>query len=411
MNTTDRRLTTELDRIAQTMPTGQVSFDEVRRRADRSRRRPAVIAVAATVLAITIPIGVAQVFDSATPDNPAVTATATPTPTPTAAPTTVDLDSLPVDRPPAVPLYAHGTIDGVPVELPRGAYVQAVARHGSGWVVAYRLHDRKNPTPSEGSFTDASLAFVDADGTIIRTQHPHDPGNDMALSIASARDGSVAYLNAAGQLQLDGPSGQPLQTWDLRIPDSVGPVRVTDDHHVVLLGGWADVYVAAPSGDITAAELFDTSLDTSTEPSPGLVFPSPADTRTGGSCWGVHVPSEDMTTWIGCSWPWLGLSPDTTVLARIENPETAPRIVMTDTATGRVIADVTLTSGRALIGEDFAEQYAWEDDSHLLLGVFSDSTGWQIVRISTRGVVTRADTPDLGRERSFTYLVGFALGR
>ena len=395
MNDERERLARELKTRSHDVGGHPFGMDEVRQRARGIvwRRRIATGAVAAAVLAVAVPAGLAATGGTnrgiGPIDHPSPTVThATPSPSPDESPTpdpspsptfpagaipltTVDLQQ---GSAPAI-IYLDGTTlhNGSETEQLPTAYQDITSYHG-GWLAL---------EVQNGGYSAVQL---DPNGTITSTQ-------PSAAGLAVDEAGRTAWFvaGAPGQPgQLVAGIGSGMSNGESSVPVPTGTTA-----HPVGFAGQGLVF----DTDGVNSQVFVTDFSGSKPtPVPGALKAggaSPALNRISvltkvtdaGSCWAV-VDTSGTADWSTCDYTLGQFSLNGKYLAAYPSyfdglgPSS---VTILDAHTSKPVADFQRPPGSDL----FVGDVAWEDDTHLLATVHENGA-WQIVRLGTDGSVEAA---------------------
>ena len=416
MNNFDERdrLSRELRARSEAMGGHPIGMDQVRRTARRIvwRRRIATGAVAAAVLAVAVPAGMAATggvdrgigpvgHPTRSVTHTAPSPTPSPSPSPTPSPTPAPTPTWPAG---AIPLTTAGLAQGA---APTIVYLQGATLH-NGDVSEQLPAAYSEIAPNQGGWValskhngEYSLVQLDTTNHVIGTPAPSAPG--IAVDLANR----TAWFEA-------GAPGQPgrlvqsigmAQGQDsLTVPPDVtahpvgyvrnGLVFATDGVHPQVAitdfaPGTAEVWLKgaiAAGGASEAADLISVQLQS-------------AGT---GSCWAVVDPGwTDMDPagherWHTCDYALGQFSPDGKYVVGTDayGDGLGPSwVAILDARTGHEVARFQRPPGSDL----FIGQLAWEDESHLLASVHENGS-WQIVRMETSGHLEAASPAVPGDE-------------
>ena len=407
MNDERERLSRELKARSQDVGGHPIGLDQVRQRARGIvwRRRIATGAVAAAVLAVAVPAGLAATggtdrgIGPVGPPSPTVTnAAPSPSPSPDQSPTPSPSPS-PTFPAGAVPLTAAGAargadpgiiyLDGsvlhngsMTEQLP-AAYRDIAVYHG-GWLAL----DQQNG--------DTSVVQLDQDNHVTSTQ----PG---AAGIAVDEAGRTAWFvaGASGQPgQLVQGIGSGMSNGESSVPVPPGTVA-----HPVGFAGPGLVY----DTDGTHPQVFVTDFSGSQPtPVPGALKAGGTSVATNrisvltkvtdaGSCWAV-VDTSGKPDWSTCDYTLGQFSLDGKYVAAYPayfdglGPSS---VTILDAHTDKPVADFQ----RPLSSDLYVYDVAWEDDTHLL-AVVHENGAWQILRLGTDGSLEAASPAVPGGDSS-----------
>ncbi len=363
----------------------------------QSRRRwPVLLAVAAVVLAVAIPVAVIQLQPGGGPSSNGSSSTltsSTPPETSTTAPTStateyavvgevaLDPAGAATDAPPRI-VYALGaqihTSDGtVPLPLDKADQLWAFVPHADGWVVvAYRP-----------KIDEAVARVVDGTGYV---------SSEWLAGYstpAAGWDGSSAYvvLDAA---QVDDPDGVVVQGWPLPRRGNYWPVGILPDGSLVLNDkARGRVEVGAP---LTQLAVVPGIIAVGGVSATGQVTTLDS-LKDAGSCGSVRDSLAGDPLWSTCHYTLGRFNPSGSLV--IGYPDYRDgigdyRVSILDASTGTAYVDFTATSTRKSF--TFINTAVWEDDTHLLAQVYNADTGWRVLRLGVDGTVTTADVGDIG---------------
>ncbi len=369
------------------------------------RRRNVLLAVAAVVLAIAIPIAVLQLLPdggSETPNGTASSSTTATTPTsstsattspPTSASTTppfpvigqvkLQPNSAPSDAAPlidyALKRQIH-TADGTtPLPLTRAYQLVAFVPHAGGWVVL-----GSHPDGDEGIGR-----VIDATGQVTTewlTGHE---------TLARGWDGSTAYV-VLDSAQVDAPDGVVVQGWSLPRRGEYRPVGILPDGSLVLndvargrveVGAPATALAVVP-GIVAVGGVSITGQVTTLD-----------SIKDAGSCGSMRESLVAEPSWSTCQYTLGRFNPSGSLV--IGHPAYRDgigdwRVSILDATDGTTYVDFTARSTKT--STTFINSVVWEDDTHLLAQVYSSDVGWRILRLGVDGTVTTADLGDIGSD-------------
>ena len=410
----ERALNRALHGTVDPLHASPLGLDDVQTKARTVRRRRrvaagAALAVAAAVIVPTAVVATRALDGGPVPGPATATATSTPTeatesadpePTDSAEPTgdterrPIDIAALPVGDAPKID-WAEGvdvhradgsTVAGV---LPDGT--TGLAPLGEGWVVATR--------DGEGN---GFARFVPPDG--MSAQVLFDLDGDLTTSPLGE---VVAFSQPDGQVTIMQDGGA--DTFSMAPITAAGPydavaVTAEDCREAEPEGGGCTVFVNT-LGERQQA-LFTTShgiVDVVDDKIQRLTAWS-ADRYAGitrfnddlTTCTSVRDSESRDEVWKTCDNRVVAFSPTGAAalgIGSVGSGNGEGQITLLDAADGRVFLDLIADEQHQV----FATQWAWEDDSHVLV-VVREGLDWSVVRLGTDGTLELAVEPRAGDE-------------
>jgi hypothetical protein len=381
MNANNDFLGNELRRAADTMPPASLSLDDVKRRATSHQRRTVALATAAAVIVIAAPIAAINVFNG---DGNDPQVAGSPTPSVTQGPVgevILDFGDAPLDTAPKVPIYFKGLLAETPIDLESGYRLQTFAPYGGGWI-----------------------ALVSDDQGILNTVVLDSEGNETdswpsdSWTLARGADGSVAFINADGDLELADPSGTTLETWDLAGREQVQPIALVGDGSVAIEEAQQvnRALLAHAGGGIDP--IVDGMLTVGGTSTTGQVAGITSITDEG-SCGEVAEIATGEPLWQTCSFTLDKFNASSTLILGLPSYRDGigdNSVSILDAQTGETLVDYRFDNHPD--GPwGFINQSVWEDETHVLAQAWSSEYGWRILRLGVDGTVTVADLGNLGR--------------
>lgn len=385
------RLSKELRNRADQLSGHPISFDDVKRSARKMRRQQLAVSggIAAVVLAIAVPVGLAMVDDDAgtTPGfaNRTPTPTvATPSPTKSAAPSgpkvvqlTAEIEGMGGE--PQVP-YARGT----DIILPTGDLVKTpvpfdqFTRLGDGWVGQ--------------AFDEATSYLYFLDGTGRELRKVETAGTPLATN---SDNSLVAYTDKADKLYV---------AWGA---DEASSRELPSENAVDIAGVTGTAPCADPetSAEPTCSVLYNSQTDTGdqkamissphgfTDRLPGRLLSVEGHTEgltsgvisvaDDGSCSAV-VDAEGTQLWKTCDYTLGEFSPDGRYVmghpAYLDGIGNASVSVL-DAKTGARLVDYET------VDSAFLNNTVWVDEEHLVTLIYDK--GWAVLGLDAEGNVTK----------------------
>jgi hypothetical protein len=390
----NERLAQELRSRADQAGGHPISLDDVKRSATKMRwqQRAAAAGVAAVVLAVAVPVGIAVTNGNATNGKPPVATNsptvATPSPTPTATPKetpakgktvqlTANIEGMGGE--PSRPYWLDGAINnyGNLVETP--VPMQSISEFGDGWV-GLGIAEDGNPyvyfMGAEGSVTDrvqsgaytfavspdrSQVSYASADGKLFvrSTDRSTDAADTVELPTGGASSVvPVAFDTAAGPNTVLFTADGDTEQSRAMVASSKGAADV-EDYRAVL------DHVLGFDGDLYA------------------VLESVSD---DGSCSAV-IDAEGSTRWETCEYTLGRFSPDAKYV--IGRPAYLDglgdtTVAVLDAATGKLVVEYEVVEGAHV------NNTVWETNDTLLTSLYDD--GWAIMRLGVDGAVTKASS-------------------
>ena len=377
----NERLSRELRNRADNLGGHPISFDDVKRSANKMKwqQRAAAGAVAAVVLAIAVPVGFAVTGRASNDDGtqvvapPTETVTETATTTPTINPdgtVTLTAKGAPRGGEPRVVYVYDGQIiepDGTATDVDYD--YSHVAAFGEGWV---------------GQRSDNGNRFVDviaSDGSVEQTYPSAGPiavssQLDLVAFFEKTTDGGTLSLYGAGD-------GVAVQTWSFAKGVNVSPVGILDGASVVYTTAGVDqaVMIAQAGGDtqpllgtITARGVAYSTQRITGETSIDEMVPE--------SCWNLFDPSgSKLWSQDRCEYTLGAFNSSEDLL--LGHPTWLSGIG------DGLVSIVDAKTGEALVeyntpDDAFIANAVWEDESHVL-ALVHEPDGWFILRLDTVG--------------------------
>lgn len=391
------QLTTQLSRELHEQVDGwhdtPLTLSGVQGRARTIRRRRQAVGsglVAAAVLAVAIPVGLAldtRTDSSDVPVAPSPTRMVDDAPTPRADGSfALDVLDLPQGEVPAsgfIPL-ADGTVvtpDGAQ-PLPEGT--MQLHRFGDGWI---GLRSATNPENTGYNIFQSLAEPVQVTGETSALGLVVDAAGERAAWVEV--DGERWTLVAAAP---DDPQ------WRTAVGANSRPVGLLADGSVVFQTldyetGEALFAVAGADGSVTPFGEGMNRLEDGSEAS-GLVSGQASyDDPIGTACYRVLDPVSDVTAFETCDFRPVSFSPDGTLVAGYSayaDGLGSPELVILDAATGDPV--VRWSSGRDRQSPASVQSVAWEDDDTLNATV-TEGTEQVVVRAELDGTLEQVAEP------------------
>jgi hypothetical protein len=322
-------------------------------------------------------------------ESPSERSTATPEPAATAP---FDIADLPTGAAPAIEWS-----DGRDVHRPDGTVVEDVlptnvdgfAPMGSGWVVTTHADD------------GAYAQWVPESGVSTAQVYELDGG------LATSPKGEVvAWAEPDGGVRVVQSDGD--ETYDLPAIDTPGAysaVAVTTEDcqegrssdagctvFVNTLGEQAQAWASTSQ----FAERFDEDVRTMTAWTDGAYAGITEVREDTSTCSAVRDPSTLSTVWETCDNRLVDFSPDGAHLLGIGSIGDGfgdGHVSLLDAADGTVLVDLKSDMDH----QTWALQFAWEDESHVLMVTYADGA-WGIVRLGLDGSMEYAVPPREGSD-------------
>ncbi|HET6627508.1 MAG TPA: hypothetical protein VFG63_14050 [Nocardioidaceae bacterium] len=390
-------LVRELHQRSQDVGGHPIGLDAVKHSARGIRRRRRVVTgtVAAAVLAVAVPAGMAVTggLHQSSPDpvapGPKVTRTATPQPKPKpVGEVTLTTDGLSRSGEPRIG-YVYGSQiiqdDGTATEVDQ-QYAD-LAPYAGGWIgLAF----------GQGEY---AVTVLDQDGDVTGSS----PGG-QSIAVTSDRS-HLAYFESSrdgGVLTAVSADGGAPVTWEFAAGSAVTPVGMLGADTVVYEESSVDpvVMVATPDGRTTPVPGLMAAGGASD--AAGLISGQTESRDDGGSCWAVVDPgAKNPRLWDTCDFQLGQFSPDGRYLlasAGYGDGLGASDVAILDARTGEPVVDYT-RAGRDNL---FVHEAVWEDDSHVLASVFRDGE-WTMVRMDLEGSLSAASPAVPGDEMSWPF--------
>ncbi|HSV39356.1 MAG TPA: hypothetical protein VLI04_11410 [Nocardioidaceae bacterium] len=388
----NERLSRELRNRADHTGGHPISFDDVKRSANKMKwqQRAATGAVAAVVLAIGIPVGMSiATGDGNSNDGQVANPSPTPTETNTPSPIVTKEVTLTVDgasrgaEPGVVYVYDNQIIqpDGTAIDVDYD--YSNVAVFGEGWI-GIRIDDEGNPTAD----------VLGGDGTVIRSF-------PSGYTIAVSSSGEVAAFEdtpGGGTLTRYDEAGEPAQSWDFANSVILELEGILADGSVVYSTEGTDpaLMVARASGD-TQPVLGASNAGGVARESGLITGMVSVDEMVPESCWNLFDSNGALWPKAKCAYT-LGHFNESEQLI-IGKPS------YLDSIGDGLVAIVDVETGKALVEYDtpddsFIANSVWEDDAHVLTLVYSPA-GWHILRLDTEGNIENVNGAALPGEAEF----------
>jgi hypothetical protein len=396
----DQLLARELRARSRDIDGSPARLDTVKERAHaiRVRRRIATGAVAAAVLALALPAGLA------------VTGGDTGSQGPVGRPTPTSGVSHTADPRPQRP---EGAVDLTTVGLTRGADPGIVfldgttARYPGGQSVtlpaAYSAL-----TPFHGGWLansfdqgEASVVELDPNNQVVRST----PG---ASGFAVSADGLVAWAEygAPGRpgtlvKAIATGMGEGRSTLDLPADTQVQPVGFVGGGQLVYQTYGTDPEVRVTDFDGTSRRVPGAISARGTSQAADRVAVQTRSTDDGGSCWAVMAPDGDLA-WDTCAYALGKFSLDGRYLIGTDPYGDGlgdSWMAILDAGTGKEVARYQ----RPANGDLFIHDMVWEDDTHVL-AIVHQGIRWRIIRLDDNGHVESASEARVGDEASWPFV-------
>ncbi len=381
------RLSRELHDRSHDIGGHPIGLDSVKQSAHRIQRRRRVVsgAVAAAVLAVAVPAGLAvtnginQTAPPPVAPNPTVTKTATPRPD---GPVTLTTRDLPRGEDPQVSYFQGGsnsvlvTPDGtrdLPVAL------QGLTPYADGWIgLGY---DGRG----EEMFT------LDPDLNITSRV---SSGQSMAVS---SDDTQIAYVRIEdddSQTLINAPAdGTDPITWTFAEQPPIKPVGFVDADTVLYQTEERNPAVGLATVGGETRELDGFVGVTGANMANGLVAGMTKQRQDGSGCFGVMDPAASTSTmlWETCAYSVSSFSPDGQFLLASDPYQSgfgATSVSILDAQSG----DLVVTYRPARNAQVAMPQVVWEDSGAVLASA-QEGEDWTILRMTTGGELEAATDP------------------
>lgn len=386
-------LTCSLRERSEVMSRSNLAFDDVKGRArgiQRRRRTASGIAVAASALAIAVPMGIS--FDAGGRDQQPPAAMQGPSQTTEASgpaelegPVEIDAATAPRGEDPAI-LYMTGTtlhrLGEPDVELPE--QYSYVVPYGDGWMGLSGA--RGTTTILDGAGRAAGEPWpgvsgaISSDGQSVATELYTTGGVDAQLwprAGADPNDGYGSHVVAFdGDLQYAGFVGPETIAYNLTVTGNQGATQ--------------NPYVASWFSDEEPRQLTSLLDVRGANDVTGVVSGmTKIDDLAGEFCAAVVKAEADSIVWDTCKYRLGRFSPDGRYVLGVDplsDGAGTSGVTILDARSGAVVAEFTLPD------RSFMQDAIWESKSTVLAPVMQDGV-WFLVRMRSDGTVEQALTP------------------